>query len=825
MKKTISILFLFIGLIAFGQTGPATVVNGKVTYNYRPTTTTNTLTATVNPSTFQLEFKEVPTIVLATPSVAGIAKMYTATGANADGSMTQQAITNALQAVENTTAISQWSAGTYANDIKVYRTINNQTYVFRSMTSGNTTEPLLYKYVDAWTAPPLGGTWVGAWSGSGTAGGIYTQEGFAYYCLTTNTTSPKTLTAPDWVKLGQYRGVFDGVTKYNNGDIVTNGSNVVFQSQTDLNGYALNYGKISNWQVLTQDSFTIYCWGDSLTRGTGSTGESDYTSYLSTLTGYNFVNKGVPGETSTQIKTRFDAEPATYKYGVIFWVGRNNYSDPTTVLADIAAMVAKLPHTNYLIVGIIKAHGEGCCPVEDLNTSLAAAYPGRFVALQDYLVESYDSGQPQDVADHADGKLPWSLLSDWLHLNNKGYKLVAQRLAERMNYLRQNENAKFGSLQASALQVSEMSGSSLRPIEAVEFFYSAGEGYINSKDRKTLTNKPLTIQNDSGSTLNLLKNSGILKTGDLGVQTSETIQRIGRDTSTGRFLQLPSLTTGYIPLQLSNGNFGNSLIYSSGSQIGINTGTDFESGYITQINTNLTVGTKGQARAYYATVAPTKWLFQVRDETSEQDAWLTANRWLFGSGSDDGSGAKYQFNGGDASFSGKVKMAAPSASADGVNKGYLEAYSAKTSNYILTGSDGVIDFTSGSSTATLPTAVGATGKRYIIKNTGTGATSIATTSSQTIDGNSGMVLFNQYSSVILVSDGANWKIVDTYNTTSSLNTSLTATQTAATLNAAYPNAWPPFVVYAPSVTTGPMVFIKTTTGGQWMQYSGSLLNP
>lgn len=177
-------------------------------------------------------------------------------------------------------------------------------------------------------------------------------------------------------------------------------------------------------------------------------------------------------------------------------------------------------------------------------------------------------------------------------------------------------------------------------------------------------------------------------------------------------------------------------------------------------------------------------------------------------------------------FSGRLKIFDAATTDEAVTFGQAGlAYSAKTANYTLTANDGVIDFTSGSSTATLPTAVGISGKRFVIKNSGTGATTLATTSSQTIDGNSGMVLFNQNSSVLLVSDGANWKIVDTYNTTSTLNSSMTTTQTAATLNAAYPNAWPPFVVYAPNITTGPMVFIKTTTGGQWMSYSGFALNP
>jgi hypothetical protein len=66
---------------------------------------------------------------------------------------------------------------------------------------------------------------------------------------------------------------------------------------------------------------------------------------------------------------------------------------------------------------------------------------------------------------------------------------------------------------------------------------------------------------------------------------------------------------------------------------------------------------------------------------------------------------------------------------------------------------------SGTTTITLPTAVGNT-NRYTIKNTGTNTVSIATTSSQTIDGSSSPITINvQYVSLDFVSDGANWNII------------------------------------------------------------------
>lgn len=74
----------------------------------------------------------------------------------------------------------------------------------------------------------------------------------------------------------------------------------------------------------------------------------------------------------------------------------------------------------------------------------------------------------------------------------------------------------------------------------------------------------------------------------------------------------------------------------------------------------------------------------------------------------------------------------------------------------LDGSDELVNITSGTFTVTLPTAVGYT-KNYIIKNSGTGIITLATTSSQTIDGfASGVWTLNTLDKITIRSDGANW---------------------------------------------------------------------
>ncbi len=82
-------------------------------------------------------------------------------------------------------------------------------------------------------------------------------------------------------------------------------------------------------------------------------------------------------------------------------------------------------------------------------------------------------------------------------------------------------------------------------------------------------------------------------------------------------------------------------------------------------------------------------------------------------------------------------------------------YTAKTGTYTATYWD-FVNCTSNTFTVTLPTAASLAGKSIIVKNSGTGVITVATTSAQTIDGASTVVITNRYDSYTFISDGANW---------------------------------------------------------------------
>lgn len=88
----------------------------------------------------------------------------------------------------------------------------------------------------------------------------------------------------------------------------------------------------------------------------------------------------------------------------------------------------------------------------------------------------------------------------------------------------------------------------------------------------------------------------------------------------------------------------------------------------------------------------------------------------------------------------------------------------ESANFAPTVNLNVYLVTTGSSTivATLTTAVGVAGQSLIIKkvDSGGGTVAIGTTSSQTIDGLPQYVLSNQWQFMEVVSDGANWQIID-----------------------------------------------------------------
>jgi hypothetical protein len=79
--------------------------------------------------------------------------------------------------------------------------------------------------------------------------------------------------------------------------------------------------------------------------------------------------------------------------------------------------------------------------------------------------------------------------------------------------------------------------------------------------------------------------------------------------------------------------------------------------------------------------------------------------------------------------------------------------------------------TGGAISLTLPTAVGASGQVYALKkiDSSANAVTVATTSSQTIDGRTTYSLTVQYQLIMVQSNGANWFLLNTNNARNGTN--------------------------------------------------------
>lgn len=134
-------------------------------------------------------------------------------------------------------------------------------------------------------------------------------------------------------------------------------------------------------------------------------------------------------------------------------------------------------------------------------------------------------------------------------------------------------------------------------------------------------------------------------------------------------------------------------------------------------------------------------------------------------------GLQYCYFGVSSTITTRVAAGAPAADINVVlpsRAGTLEVVpsiaSSKTTTYPITATDDFIPINASASsfTVTLPTAVGASGKMYTLKSTHAQAAfviTVATTSSQTIDGATTTTINTQYEVLTVISDGANWHIV------------------------------------------------------------------
>lgn len=138
----------------------------------------------------------------------------------------------------------------------------------------------------------------------------------------------------------------------------------------------------------------------------------------------------------------------------------------------------------------------------------------------------------------------------------------------------------------------------------------------------------------------------------------------------------------------------------------------------------------------------------------EMDASLSNVVVAFSFGADDGSGHSAFINA-DA-LQGTLLFTTTKFTKFGTGVAYN--YAPQSGTYAIIPGDYTIDCVSGTFTVTLPTAVGVTGQVYVIKNSGAGTITLATTGGQTIDGSATKTAAANVSYMVQ-STGANWIVL------------------------------------------------------------------
>ena len=163
----------------------------------------------------------------------------------------------------------------------------------------------------------------------------------------------------------------------------------------------------------------VLAFGDSLTYGTGAAENESYPAQLERLIGRRVVRAGVRGEVTAQALTRLpEALDEHAPRLLLLCIGGNDFlrrlGNPQAE-ANIRAMVqlARKRGVDVVLIGVPEP-------------GLFATPPAFFAAIAREFDLPYEEAAMAEVLKQA------SLKSDPIHPNARGYRIIAERLAERL---------------------------------------------------------------------------------------------------------------------------------------------------------------------------------------------------------------------------------------------------------------------------------------------------------------------------------------------------------------------------------------------------------
>jgi acyl-CoA thioesterase-1 len=161
----------------------------------------------------------------------------------------------------------------------------------------------------------------------------------------------------------------------------------------------------------------IICFGDSLTYGTGAGKEMDYPSQLAKMIAGPVVNAGVPGDTTARARQRLERDVlAKAPDIVLITLGGNDLKNglaKDNAFANLKIIVESIQNTGArVIIGGLKF------PIRDRG--FGKAYKQLAAETGAFLIPNILEG----IMGNRD------LMSDPIHPNAKGYKIMAQKFYE-----------------------------------------------------------------------------------------------------------------------------------------------------------------------------------------------------------------------------------------------------------------------------------------------------------------------------------------------------------------------------------------------------------
>lgn len=172
----------------------------------------------------------------------------------------------------------------------------------------------------------------------------------------------------------------------------------------------------SNWDSSGEK---IICLGDSLTSCVGAKKVECYPALLSERFGYEFINKGVAGNTTTDALGRLERDVLSKKPRlVIVLLGANDYFHQTPkekTLNNLIAIIEKCQEAGAMV-----------CLV-GVNLGLVR---DQYDEVYEEAADGRDVLYIPDVLDDVIGEK--ELMNDKIHPNSEGYTIMAERIGDEL---------------------------------------------------------------------------------------------------------------------------------------------------------------------------------------------------------------------------------------------------------------------------------------------------------------------------------------------------------------------------------------------------------